>query len=372
MKFEVLKTEGKTRLGRLHTAHGEINTPVFMPVGTAATVKGLLPEAVKETGAQIILGNTYHLMLRPGEDLIEKLGGLHKFMNWDKPILTDSGGFQVMSLSKIRDLNEEGVTFRSHVDGSKHFMDPERSVEIQHKLDSNITMQLDECIPYPATKEEANRAMQLSLRWAERSKSAFKERQGYGIFGIVQGGVFDDLREESSKGLVDIGFNGYAIGGLAVGEGQQIMLDTLDITVPYLPEDKPRYLMGVGKPDDIIEGILRGVDMFDCVLPTRAGRNALAYTRKGPVNIRNSRHTEDDRPLDDACSCPACKNYSRAYLRHLFRCKEMLGPILLSWHNTQYFQDLTVGVRDALAAGNLADYVKEFYEGQRNGDIPEK
>jgi queuine tRNA-ribosyltransferase len=361
-QFTLLARDGRARLGRLETAHGSIDTPVFMPVGTAATVKGMLPENVAATGAQIILGNTYHLMLRPGAERVAALGGLHRFMNWERPILTDSGGFQVMSLAKLRRITEEGVTFRSHLDGSAHLLSPERSIEIQHLLDSDITMAFDECTPFPASEAEAEASMDLSMRWAERSKTAFRQRPGYALFGIVQGGVYPALRQRSAAALTTIGFDGYAVGGLAVGEGQETMFRVLDETVPALPDERPRYLMGVGKPADVVGAVARGIDMFDCVLPTRSGRTAQAFTRAGTLNLRNARHMDDKAPLDEACSCPACTRYSRAYLHHLFRAEEMLGPILLTWHNLAYYQDLMRALRGAIAAGRLADYVAGFGE----------
>ena len=369
LKYEILKKAGKARLGKLHTKHGVVDTPAFMPVGTCGTVKGMMPESVAATGAQILLGNTYHLMLRPGEDLVEKMGGLHKFMNWDKPILTDSGGFQVMSLTGLRKLTEEGVTFKSHIDGKKFFLTPERSMDIQHKLDSNVTMCLDECTPFPATYEQCKTSMEMSMRWAKRSKDAFIDRDGYGIFGIQQGSVFEDLRKRSADNLKEIGFDGYAIGGLAVGEGQEEMFKVLDFAPDMLPEESPRYLMGVGKPDDIVGAVLRGVDMFDCVMPTRSGRTAQAFTKYGSINIRNSRHKEDHRPLEDGCDCPLCSNYSRAYIHHLQKCNEILAVMLLTWHNIAYYQRLTKGLRDAIASDTLDAYVKEFYETQAAGDI---
>jgi queuine tRNA-ribosyltransferase len=358
--FSLLARDGTARLGRIETAHGVIDTPAFMPVGTAATVKGMLPENVAATGAQIVLGNTYHLMLRPGAERIAAMGGLHRFMNWERPILTDSGGFQVMSLAKLRRITEEGVTFRSHLDGTAHLLSPERSIEIQHLLGADITMAFDECTPFPASEAEADASMGLSMRWAERSKAAFRERAGHALFGIVQGGVYPALRQRSAEALAAIGFDGYAVGGLAVGEGQMAMFRVLDETVPALPEDRPRYLMGVGKPADIVGAVLRGIDMFDCVLPTRSGRTAQAFTREGTLNLRNARHIDDNAPLDDACACPACTRYSRAYLHHLFRAEEMLGPILLTWHNLAYYQDLMRGLRAAIAAGRLADYAVGF------------
>lgn len=371
LKFEINKKIGKSRLGRLITKHGTVNTPAFMPVGTCATVKAMLPESVAATGAEILLGNTYHLMLRPGADLVEKMGGLHKFMNWNKPILTDSGGFQVMSLSGLRKLKEEGVTFRSHVDGKKFFLSPEESMKIQYKLDSNITMCLDECTPYPSTYEDCAKSMRMSMRWAKRSKDAFIDRDGYGIFGIQQGNVFKDLRAESAEALKKIGFDGYAIGGLAIGEGQEKMFEVLDYAPDMLPEDKPRYLMGVGRPDDIVGAVLRGVDMFDCVMPTRSGRTAQAFTKYGAINVRNARHREDYRPLEEGCDCPLCTHYSRAYLHHLHKCNEILGVMLLTWHNIRYYERLMQGLRNAIKNDTLDTYVAEFYENQRRGDIEE-
>ena len=371
LKFEIDKKIGKSRLGRLITKHGVVHTPAFMPVGTCATVKAMMPESVAATGAEILLGNTYHLMLRPGADLVEKMGGLHKFMNWDKPILTDSGGFQVMSLSGLRKIKEEGVTFRSHVDGTQFFLSPEESMKIQHKLDSNITMCFDECTPYPSTYEDCAKSMRMSMRWAKRSKDAFIDRDGYGIFGIQQGNVFKDLREESAEALKKIGFDGYAIGGLAIGEGQEKMFEVLDYAPQMLPEDKPRYLMGVGRPDDIVGAVLRGVDMFDCVMPTRSGRTAQAFTKYGPINVRNARHREDPRPLEEGCDCPLCSHYSRAYIHHLHKCNEILGVMLLSWHNVRYYERLMQGLREAIKNDTLDAYVAEFYENQRRGDIEE-
>lgn len=371
LKFEILKTSGKSRRGKLYTKHGIVNTPAFMPVGTCGTVKAMMPESVAATGAEILLGNTYHLMLRPGADLVEKMGGLHKFMNWNKPILTDSGGFQVMSLTGLRKLREEGVTFRSHVDGKEFFLSPEESMKIQHKLDSNITMCLDECTPYPATYEQAKKSMEMSMRWAKRSKDAFVDRDGYGIFGIQQGNVFKDLREFSAKKLAEIGFDGYAIGGLAVGEGQEKMFEVLDYSPQLFPDDKPRYLMGVGRPDDIVGAVLRGVDMFDCVMPTRSGRTAQAFTKYGPVNIRNARHKEDYRPLEEGCDCPLCKNYTRAYIHHLQRCNEVLAIMLLTWHNIAYYERLMKGLRTAIENDCLSEFAADFYENQKKGDIKE-
>jgi queuine tRNA-ribosyltransferase len=346
--------DGAARAGVLHTAHGEVPTPVFMPVGTAGTVKAMTADAVRATGARMVLGNTYHLMLRPGAERIARLGGLHRFMDWHGPILTDSGGFQVMSLSGLRKMDADGVTFQSHVDGSRHRLTPERSVEIQHLLGADVTMCFDECTPFPATHEQAATSMRLSMRWAARSREAFVPRAGHGLFGIVQGGIFPDLRAESVAALTGIGFEGYAVGGLAVGEGQEAMFTTLECTTPLLPGDKPRYLMGVGTPSDLIGAVRRGIDMFDCVMPTRSGRTGRAYTRGGVINIRNARHAEDNRPLDPACACPACRGHSRAYLHHLFKANEMLGPMLLTWHNIQYYQDLMAELRAGILAGDLA------------------
>lgn len=371
LEFKIDKKIGKSRLGRLITKHGTVNTPAFMPVGTCGTVKAMMPESVASTGAEILLGNTYHLMLRPGADLVEKMGGLHKFMNWDRPILTDSGGFQVMSLSSLRKLKEEGVTFRSHVDGKSFFLSPEESMKIQHKLDSNITMCLDECTPYPSTYEDCAKSMRMSMRWAKRSKDAFIDREGYGIFGIQQGNIYRDLREESAEALKAIGFDGYAIGGLAIGEGQEKMFEVLGYAPEMLPEDKPRYLMGVGRPDDIVGAVLRGVDMFDCVMPTRSGRTSQAFTKYGPINIRNARHREDYRPLEEDCDCPLCSHYSRAYLHHLHKCNEVLGIMLLTWHNVRYYERLMQGLRSAIKNDTLQEYVAEFYANQAKGDIEE-
>ena len=367
--FEVFATDGAARLGRLHTAHGPMDTPAFMPVGTAATVKAMMPESVAATGAQMILGNTYHLMLRPGAERVERLGGLHEFMNWQGPILTDSGGFQVMSLAKLRKMSEEGVAFQSHIDGSRHLLTPERSMQIQHMLDADVTMAFDECTPFPATPEQAAESMRLSMRWARRSRDAFVERPGYGLFGIVQGGVYADLRAESAEALQKIGFDGYAVGGLAVGEGQELMFQTLDVTTPLLPTDKPRYLMGVGKPSDIIGAVLRGIDMFDCVMPTRSGRTAQAFTWRGTVNLRNARHQDDPRPLSESCSCPACRNYSRAYLHHLIRSEEILGPMLLTWHNIQFYQDVMRSLRAAIAEGRVKEFAAQALADEARGDI---
>lgn len=366
--FTVMAKDGAARRGRLATAHGVIDTPAFMPVGTAATVKAMFPETVAATGAQIILANTYHLMLRPGSERIAKFGGVRKFMNWPGPLLTDSGGYQVMSLAKLRKMDENGVTFQSHIDGSRHLLTPERSIAIQHDLDATITMAFDECTPYPAEKKEVAESMALSMRWAERSRNAYVRRPGYGLFGIVQGGVHADLRAESAAKLQAIGFDGYAVGGLAVGEGQELMFSTLDVTTPHLPQDRPRYLMGVGKPADIVGAVARGCDMFDCVLPTRSGRTAQAFTRHGTLNLRNARHAEDPRPLDETVPCDASRVYSRAYLHHLFRCDEVLAPMLLTWHNVAFYQQLMRELRAAIAEGRLADYMRTFAADQQRGD----
>ena len=368
--FELINQDEGARLGILTTAFGHIDTPAFMPVGTAATVKGMMPEAVAETGAQIILSNTYHLMLRPGADRVKHLGGVRKMMNWKGPLLTDSGGFQVMSLGPLRKIDENGVTFKSHLDGSPHLLTPEISTEIQHKLDATITMVFDECTPYPATKSQAADSMELSMRWAARSRKAFIERKGYGQFGIVQGSVYPDLRLQSVQRLNEIGFEGYAIGGLAVGEGQELMFETLKVTTPYMKIGQPRYLMGVGKPADIVGAVLSGVDMFDCVLPTRSGRTGQAFTRYGTVNIRNARHADDLRPLDENCSCPACNNYSRGYLHHLFKSDEIQGLTLLTWHNLTYYQDLMRAIRKAIKERQYNTFVSNFYREQTQGDIP--
>ncbi|AMW34651.1 tRNA guanosine(34) transglycosylase Tgt [Haematospirillum jordaniae] len=367
--FSVLKTDGAARLGRIETAHGPVDTPTFMPVGTAGTVKGMLPESVASTGAQMILGNTYHLMLRPGADRVQSLGGLHQMMNWPGPILTDSGGFQVMSLAKLRKMTEDGVTFRSHIDGSSWTLTPEYSTDIQYKLDATVTMAFDECTPWPVDKKTAAHSMRLSMRWAVRSRSAFVPREGYGQFGIVQGSVFPDLRAESMARLREIDFEGYAVGGLAVGEGQELMFQTLDSTVPDMPVGKPRYLMGVGKPSDMVGAVARGIDMFDCVMPTRSGRTAQAFTRRGTVNLRNARHQDDPRPLEENCSCPACRQYTRAYLHHLIRAGEMLGPMLLTWHNIQHYQDIMKDLRSAIGQGTLSQYRTQFEASQALGDI---
>ncbi len=361
-------TDGAARAGVLQTAHGAVETPVFMPVGTAGTVKAMTADQVRATGAGIVLGNTYHLMLRPGADRVERLGGLHRFMDWPGPILTDSGGFQVMSLSGLRKMDEGGVTFRSHLDGAQHRLTPESATGIQHQLDSTITMVLDECTPFPATHDQARASMELSMRWAARSRAAFVARPGYAQFGIVQGSVFPDLRARSVEVLLGVGFEGYAVGGLAVGEGQATMLGVLESTVPLLPADRPRYLMGVGTPDDLVAAVGRGVDMFDCVMPTRAGRTARAFTSQGVLNMRNARHMDDAGPVDPACCCTACTRHSRAYLHHLFRAKEILGPMLLTQHNITYYQSLMRGLRAAVMAGDFADHAAGLRAAWGGGD----
>lgn len=369
VRFELMASEGAARRGRLHTAHGVVDTPAFMPVGTAATVKAMFTDTVAATGAQMILANTYHLMLRPGAERIAKFGGVRQFMGWTGPMLTDSGGYQVMSLAKLRKIDDGGVTFQSHIDGSKHYLSPERSIDIQYLLDATVTMAFDECTPYPATKDEVAESTQLSMRWAERSKAAFKPREGYALFGIVQGGIHADLRAESAAKLQAIGFDGYAIGGLAVGEGQELMFSTLDVTTPHLPTTHARYLMGVGKPLDIVGAVVRGMDMFDCVLPTRSGRTAQAFTSQGPLNMRNAKHADDPRPLDEAVNCPASRNYSRAYLHHLIRSEEILGLMLLSWHNVAFYQHLMAQLRDAIAAGTLQNFIQQFTAAQAGGEL---
>ena len=359
--FNLKAQDNKARRGEIKTAKGTIQTPVFMPVGTAGTVKALKTSDVAKSGAEIILGNVYHLMLRPTSELIEKMGGLHKFMNWNKSILTDSGGFQVMSLSKIRKISDEGVEFSSHIDGSKHFLTPEKSIEIQHQLGSDITMIFDECVEYPATYEKAKKAMERSIAWAQRSKNAFRKRDGFGIFGIVQGSTFKDLREISAQKLIEIDFNGYAIGGLAVGEGQKEMFEVLDYCTDFLPQNKPRYLMGVGKPSDIVGAVARGIDMFDCVIPTRSGRTGQAFVRDGVINIRNAKYRFDDKPLDEKCSCYACKNHSRAYLHHLVKSNEILGAMLLTEHNIFYYQDLMRDIRQEIENKNFDNFYNNFF-----------
>jgi queuine tRNA-ribosyltransferase len=352
--FEIQARDGAARAGIIKTPRGEIRTPAFMPVGTAATVKAMLPAQVRETGAGILLGNTYHLMLRPGAERIARLGGLHKFMGWERPILTDSGGFQVMSLSKLRKITEEGVRFHSHIDGIEHFLSPERAMEIQRLLGSDIQMVLDECPAFPATEADIEKSLALSMRWAARSKAAFGEQPGHACFGIVQGGVYPHLRQRSAEDLKAIGFDGYAVGGLAVGEPQSAMFETLDAVVPHLPPERPHYLMGVGKPDDLVGAVLRGIDMFDCVIPTRSGRNAQAFTREGTVNLRNARHADDPAPLDPECGCVACRQFSRAYLHHVVKANEIIAAMLLTAHNLTYYQDVMAMLRDAIPKGETA------------------
>ncbi|MBV0914106.1 tRNA guanosine(34) transglycosylase Tgt [Anianabacter salinae] len=368
-KFDLEATDGRARSGAITTPRGVIRTPAFMPVGTAATVKGMLPGSVRATGADILLGNTYHLMLRPTAERIDRLGGLHRFMNWDGPILTDSGGFQVMSLSDLRKLTEHGVTFRSHIDGSKHELTPERSMEIQRLLGSDIVMAFDECPALPADRARIEASMELSMRWAQRSRDAFGDWPGHALFGIQQGGLEEDLRGRSAEALTAIGFDGYAVGGLAVGEGQEAMFSCLDYAPDQLPQDKPRYLMGVGKPDDIVGAVKRGIDMMDCVLPSRSGRTGQAWTRRGQVNLKNARHADDPRPLDENCTCPCCTGYSRAYLHHVFRAGEMISGMLLTWHNLHYYQELMQGMRDAIATGRFAAFEAAFHAARAEGDI---
>ena len=367
--YSLIAADGKARCGKISTPRGEIRTPAFMPVGTAATVKAMLPESVRSTGADILLGNTYHLMLRPTAERISELGGLHKFMNWERPILTDSGGFQVMSLAELRKLNEEGVTFKSHIDGSRHVLSPERSMEIQKLLGSDIVMCFDECPALPAPYERISESMQLSMRWAKRSRDAFGHRPGYALFGIQQGGLEYDLRAESAEILQSIEFEGYAIGGLAVGEGQEAMFKVLDVAPDMLPADKPRYLMGVGKPSDIVGAVKRGVDMMDCVLPSRSGRTGQAFTHRGVVNIKNARHQNDPRPLDPLCQCPACQNYSRAYLHHVFKSQEIISSMLITWHNLHYYQDLMERMRKAISNKSFPAFELDFHQNLSLGDL---
>lgn len=364
IRYELIKEckQSGARLGRLHTPHGVIETPIFMPVGTQATVKTMTPDELKEIEAQIILSNTYHLYMRPGEKLVEKAGGLHKFMNWDKPILTDSGGFQVFSLSELRDIKEEGVTFRSHIDGSKHFISPEKAIEIENALGADIIMAFDECLPYPCDYNYAKDSLHRTLRWAERCKEAHKNTENQALFGIIQGGMYKDLREEAAREMVKMDFPGYAVGGLSIGEPKPIMYEVLDWTTHLMPKDKPRYLMGVGSPDALIEGAIRGIDMFDCVLPTRVARNGTTFTSKGKVVVRNAEYAEDFRPLDDECDCYACKNYSRAYIRHLFKAQEILGPRLTTIHNLRFLINLMKQVRQAIMDDRLLDFRDEFFE----------
>ena len=362
--FSIAATDGKARTGAIQMRRGEIRTPAFMPVGTAATVKAMRPAEVRATGADIILGNTYHLMLRPGAERMARLGGLHGFMGWDRPILTDSGGYQVMSLSALTKMSEQGVAFSSHIDGSKHMLTPERSMEIQRLLDSDIVMEFDECTKNGCTHDEAARSMERSMRWAKRSRDGFDaggdHAERAALFGIQQGSLDEGLRRQSAQQLIDIGFDGYAVGGLAVGEGQQAMFATLDFAPDMLPQDKPRYLMGVGKPDDIVGAVERGIDMFDCVLPTRSGRNGQAFTWAGPLNIRNARFAEDTGPLDPRCTCPVCATWSRAYLHHLVKAGEMLGAMLMTQHNIHFYQSLMQAIRDAIAAGQFAAFAADF------------
>jgi len=367
--FDLLSTDKAARRGRVTTAHGTVETPCFMATGTAATVKAMTVESVRATGAELAICNTYHLMLRPGAERVAELGGLHKFMNWHGPILTDSGGYQVMSLAGLRKMDEHGVVFQSHVDGSKHELTPERSMEIQYLLDSNITMCLDECTQNGATRQEANESMQRSMRWAERCRKVFVRREGYGQFGIVQGSIYPDLREESVRALSAMEFEGFGIGGLAIGEGQKMMFDVLDFTLPHIQTDKPRYMMGCGTPSDLVGSVQRGIDMFDCVMPTRSGRTGKAFIRRGSLNIRNARHAADPRPIDDTCTCPTCQNYSRAYLHHLFRCEEILGAMLLTHHNLHYYQNLMREMRGAIEAGQMEAYAAQFHDDQAKGDI---
>jgi queuine tRNA-ribosyltransferase len=366
--FRITARDGAARTGVIETVRGDIRTPAFMPVGTAGTVKAMLPEQVRATGADIVLGNTYHLMLRPGAERIARLGGLHKFMNWPGPILTDSGGFQVMSLGALRRLSEEGVAFRSHLDGAEEMLTPERAIEIQRLLGSDIAMVLDECTPFPASHDDAARSMELSMRWAERCKKAFVPRLGAALFGIVQGSVYSDLRARSAAALCDFGFDGYALGGLAVGEGREAMFRVLDETVPLLPGLSPRYLMGVGKPEEIVGAVRRGLDMFDCVIPTRSGRNGQAFTWDGPLNLRNAHHADDPGPLDETSACPASRDYSRAYLHHLVKANEILGAVLLSWHNLAFFQALMAKLRAAIADGQLERFAADFHARYRARD----
>ena len=368
-QFEILNTDGSARRGLLRTAHGSVNTPAFMPVGTAGTVKAMMPEDVAATGAEIILGNTYHLMLRPTAERIASLGGLHKFMNWYQPILTDSGGYQIFSLRNRQTIEEKGVRFQSHIDGASINLTPERSVEIQNLLGSDITMVLDECTEWPVTKDKARESMELSMRWAARSKDTYEERSGYGLFGIVQGSIFPELRRESVARLVETGFDGYAIGGLAIGEPQDVMFEVLDHTVPALPKLRPHYLMGVGKPEDIVGAVERGIDMFDCVIPTRSGRTGQAYVHGGALNLKNARHADDTRPLDAKCNCRVCEKYSRAYLNHLVKAGEMLAGMLLTIHNLHHYQTLMARIRNAIEEKSFDTFLEIFQEQQKAGPI---
>jgi queuine tRNA-ribosyltransferase len=367
-RFELLAQEGAARRGRLHTAHGPVETPAFMPVGTAATVKAMSVDMLRATGAQMVLANTYHLMLRPGAERVERLGGLHRFMAWPGPILTDSGGFQVMSLAARRRIDEDGVVFSSHLDGSRHALTPERCMDIQHMLDATVTMVLDECPAYPISHDDAAASMRRSMRWAQRCRTAWRERPGYGLFGIVQGSTDAGLRRESAGSLVEIGFDGYAIGGLAVGEAKPMMFETVELTCAALPADRPRYLMGVGKPADLVGAVARGVDLFDCVLPTRSGRTGQAWTRAGPLNVKNARHADDPAPIDPDCSCPACRDHARAYLHHLVRSKEILGSMLLTAHNLHFYQRLMAAMREAIAQGGFDAWRARFADGLTSPD----
>ena len=367
--FQLKHRDGSARLGEIETSHGRVRTPAFMPVGTQASVKAMRPDELRSLGTDIVLANTYHLMLRPGAERIAALGGLHRFMNWPHPILTDSGGFQVMSLSALRNIDADGVTFRSHLDGTTVTLTPERAMEIQHLLRSDIAMQLDECLKLPAARDEVERAMRLSLAWAERSKRAFEHAKDRAVFGIVQGGTDAALRIESARALIGISFPGYAIGGLAVGEPQDVMLATIDVVAPLLPDDRPRYLMGVGTPEDLVEAVARGMDMFDCVLPTRNGRHGLAFTRFGPINLKNARHAEDPRPIDPESACATARDYSRAYLHHLVKANEILASILISTINLAYYQELMEGMRRAIAAGKFADFREEVQAGWARGGV---
>ncbi len=369
VSFRLLARDGAARAGVLETAHGRVSTPAFMPVGTAATVKALTPDMIAATGACMVLANTYHLMLRPGAERIARLGGLHAFMHWPRPILTDSGGYQLMSLAELRTIDEDGVAFRSHVDGSRHRLTPERAIEIQRLLDADVSMVLDECPPFGIDESACAASMRRSMRWAERCREAFVARPGYGLFGIVQGGVHPDLRAQSSEAVRAIDFDGYAVGGLAVGEGRETMFRVLDITVPLLPADRPRYLMGVGKPEDIVGAVARGIDLFDCVLPTRSGRTGQAFTRFGAINLRNARHADDPRPLDESVVCPASRDYSRAYLHHLVRSGEILGAMLLTWHNVAYYQHLMARMRAAIVAGAFAAFEADIARDYAGGDV---
>jgi len=367
--FDVITTDplSSARLGRLHTAHGVVDTPVFMPVGTQGTVKAMLPETLHQLGAQIILGNTYHLFLRPGHELVRKMGGLHKFMHWSGPILTDSGGFQVFSLGKLRKITEEGVRFQSHLDGSHQLLTAESSIEIQQTLGSDIIMVFDECIPYPSTREYVIDSTERSMRWARRSKQAHNRDDGSALFGIVQGGMHADLRQKSAADLVEIGFDGYAIGGLSVGEDAQTMYEVMEYTLPYLPEDRPRYVMGVGTPENLVEGVKRGVDMFDCVMPTRNARNGVLFTSFGKISIKQAKYLDDPLPIDPACDCYVCRNYSRAYLRHLYQSNEILSSMLNTHHNLHYYVRLMGQIRQALAGGSFAEFHREFYQKRQSG-----